>query len=375
MKKFKLVWLAALLMASTVGFTACDDDDDKGYDASSSNPAIEVVAKAKKHDTAILLCTFGSTFKESIKTYDNILADYEAAFPDADVYLSFTSRTCVNRVYAETGIDRFPPDLWLQALGGADYKKVAVQSLHVIPGEEFLSLMNTDVKKEFMIKLFPGIQVAKSPCLVYDEDDVEAVSEVLFDHYKDNLSDKKQILLLMGHGNPDKNYNANSKYTEVEEAMQALATNKNVFVGTVDYGDMLFWPLDKDEQPLPTPNAESVYSKLTKYCEDNNLQPSDITISLAPFMSIAGDHAHNDLWGIEDGDDFSAATPGADACWRLKLLKMGFKISTVESHNGSVDKCTINGLGDYPSIRKIWVNHLKDIYNDADEWQTGEDYQ
>lgn len=46
----------------------------------------------------------------------------------------------------------------------------------------------------------------------------------------------------MGHGNPDKNYNANTKYTETEEAMQALAANKNVFVGTVDYGDMLFWP-------------------------------------------------------------------------------------------------------------------------------------
>ena len=44
----------------------------------------------------------------------------------------------------------------------------------------------------------------------------------------------------MGHGNPDKNYNANTKYTETEEAMQALAANKNVFVGTVDYGDMLF---------------------------------------------------------------------------------------------------------------------------------------
>ena len=37
----------------------------------------------------------------------------------------------------------------------------------------------------------------------------------------------------MGHGNPDKNYNANTKYTETEEAMQALAANKNVFVGTL----------------------------------------------------------------------------------------------------------------------------------------------
>ena len=57
------------------------------------------------------------------------------------------------------------------------------------------------------------------------------------------------------------------------------------------------------------------------------------------------------------------------------MLKMGFKIATDESHNGDVDKCTINGLGDYASIRKVWVDHLKAIYNNADEWQTGEDYQ
>ncbi|WP_187368622.1 TonB-dependent receptor domain-containing protein [Parabacteroides johnsonii] len=125
---------------------------------------------------------------------------------------------------------------------------------------------------------------------------------------------------------------------------------------------------------VPT-SSEDKFLEVEETMKYNNLQPSDITISLAPFMSIAGDHAHNDLWGIEDGDDFSEATPGADACWRLKLLKMGFKIATDESHNGDVDKCTINGLGDYASIRKIWVDHLKTIYNNADEWQTGEDYQ
>ena len=78
-------------------------------------------------------------------------------------------------------------------------------------------------------------------------------------------------------------------------------------------------------------------------------------------MSIAGDHAHNDLWGIEEGDDFSAAAPNADACWRLKLLKMGFKLDTKES--------------DYDAVRQIWVNHLKALYNDAEAWETGEDYQ
>ncbi len=280
MNKFKYLLLAASLFASSAVFTSCDDGDDDN----TANPAEEVVKASKKHDTAILLCTFGSTFKESIKTYDATLADFQNAFPDADIYLSFTSRTCVNRVEAETGIARYQPDLWLQALGNAGYKKVAVQSLHIIPGEEYLSLMNTDVKKKFMIESFPSVQVVKSPCLVYDKEDVEAVAKVLYSHYSDKLA-------------------------------------------------------------------------------------------LAPFMSIAGDHAHNDLWGIEEDDDFSAAAPNADACWRLKLLKMGFKIDTKESHNGSLENCKIIGLGDYDAVRQIWVNHLKALYNDAEAWETGEDYQ
>lgn len=158
MNKFKYLLLAASLFASSAVFTSCDDGDDDN----TANPAEEVVKTSKKHDTAILLCTFGSTFKESIKTYDATLADFQNAFPDADIYLSFTSRTCVNRVEAETGIARYQPDLWLQALGNAGYKKVAVQSLHIIPGEEYLSLMNTDVKKKFMIESFPSVQVVKA---------------------------------------------------------------------------------------------------------------------------------------------------------------------------------------------------------------------
>ena len=85
MNKFKYLLLAASLFASSAVFTSCDDGDDDN----TANPAEEVVKTSKKHDTAILLCTFGSTFKESIKTYDATLADFQNAFPDADIYLSF----------------------------------------------------------------------------------------------------------------------------------------------------------------------------------------------------------------------------------------------------------------------------------------------
>ena len=90
MNKFKYLLLAASLFASSAVFTSCDDGDDDN----TANPAEEVVKASKKHDTAILLCTFGSTFKESIKTYDATLADFQNAFPDADIFVIYLPYLC-----------------------------------------------------------------------------------------------------------------------------------------------------------------------------------------------------------------------------------------------------------------------------------------
>lgn len=375
MKQMKYYLMAAALLAASSGFVSCNSDEDN-----VTNPVADFAASNKKHDTAILLCTFGSTFEESVKTYDAIEKDFKEKYGnEADIYLSFTSRTCVNRVYEATGIDRVQPDYWLEALGEAGYEKVAVQSLHVIPGEEYASLMGTDVKKKFMIERYPHIKVLKSPNLLDDENDVEAVASYLFEDYKTDLSNKKNIVLFMGHGNPDGVYqHANDMYTAVEEALQTKAANKNVFVGTVDYGEMLFCPEDWKSATMNVDDMADtyIYKKLVDYVKQNGGDYSDYTVYLVPFMSIAGDHAHNDMWGIDDKTEVKDALPEADCCWRLKIQKMGFNINTTEeSHNGSVDKCTIKGLADRANIRAIWLKHLTDRWNDADEWTTGEDYQ
>ena len=140
-------------------FTSCDDGDDDN----TANPAEEVVKASKKHDTAILLCTFGSTFKESIKTYDATLADFQNAFPDADIYLSFTSRTCVNRVEAETGIARYQPDLWLQ-----DSRKCRLQEgsgtvLTHHPGWGIPKLDEYGREEEIHDRVFPECSSRKKP--------------------------------------------------------------------------------------------------------------------------------------------------------------------------------------------------------------------
>ncbi|WP_303011111.1 sirohydrochlorin cobaltochelatase [uncultured Bacteroides sp.] len=380
MRKIDSLLIASAMVCGTMCMVSCSDDDDNSSQGSTANPVEEIVARSKTSNTAVLLCTFGSTFQESIKTYDAIIADYKAAFPNTDVYLSFTSRTCVNRVKSETGVDRYQPDLWLDAIGKAGYERLAVQSLHVIPGEEYLSLMNTDVKKNFMIAAYPSVKVLKGENLLASQEDVDEVADILYESYKDVLKDKKNVLLFVGHGNPDVNYShANEQYTNLETAMLELADNGNVFVGTVDYGSMLFYPELEKEDPTPADEEIAdtyIYKKLRNYCSKNDLNPSDITVHLTSIMSIAGDHAHNDLWGLEDDDSkVNEATPRSDYSWRLKLTNMGFTIDQTESHHGSVDNCTIKGLGDYADIRSIWLSHLKDKYNNEDEWETGEDYQ
>ena len=174
MKSFKFYLMAALVAAATcAGFTSCSDDDDA---ESTVNPATRVVAETKKHDTAILLCTFGSTYNESLDVYNDIIADFQKQFPQTDIYMSFTSRTCIGRAEASTGEARYKLDQWLKAIGDAGYARVAVQSLHVIPGEEYLSLMNTDIKKNFMIDWYPHIDVLKGANLLSTDDDTAEVA-------------------------------------------------------------------------------------------------------------------------------------------------------------------------------------------------------
>ena len=72
------------------------------------------------------------------------------------------------------------------------------------------------------------------------------------------------------------------------------------------------------------------------YCEKNGLNPSEVNVYLAPFMSIAGDHAHNDLWGLEamaEDDDVSSVEINTNEySWRERLLKFIVKSCVVSAN-------------------------------------------
>ncbi|NJK96512.1 MAG: cobalt chelatase [Bacteroidales bacterium] len=342
--------VSILLFSSVILYTSCSKNEDSNDDR---NP----VKIAKKHDIALLLCSFGSTYEQPQVTYDSIVADYQKAFPNADIYVSFTSRTIVSRVYAKIGEAFAQPDLWLKAIGEAGYSTVYVQSLHVIPGEEYLSLMNTDVKKNFMIP-FANVKVAKSACLLESEEDVEALANVLYTYYKSRL-DKGEVVALMGHGNPDSEYNhANEKYDLLEAKLQTLSGKQNIFVGTVDWGDKMF---------------SHVRDGIKAFAAKNGKTYSQVVVNLSPLMSIAGDHAQNDLLGdLEEGQTMVDVNPDEDDweagfSWKLKLQKLGFSIS---SEGTVTDPASFNviGLGDHKAIRAIWLKHMQEAAPNAESW-------
>ena len=146
MKKIKIFMMMLLAVLS---FAACDDDDDDSKQSIISEYTLndqQVAAQKAKSgkDKAVLLVAFGSTWTNAFAAFDETKRAYEAAFPDADVYFCFSSDICINRASAgEHGESRnyYEPRYLLHAIGAAKYKTVYVQSLQVIPGEEFANVV------------------------------------------------------------------------------------------------------------------------------------------------------------------------------------------------------------------------------------------
>lgn len=205
---------------------------------------------------------------------------------------------------------------------------------------------------------FPDVKVAKSACLLDTEEDVAEVAQTLYNYYKARL-DKGEVVALMGHGNPDTEYtHANERYNQLENALQTLSGQKNIFVGTVDWGEKMF---------------SHVLSELEAYAKREGKANKDVIISLAPLMSIAGDHAQNDLLGgLKEGQTMAGVDPyekdeDSEYTWKVKLEKLGFTINT----DGTVideDGFNVVGLADHAVIRKIWLKHMAKVADSAESW-------
>ena len=179
--------LAMMAFIASATFTACSSDDDDNSKQSNydryQQAVNQTVNTQKKSDKVILLVAFGSTWEQAYDTFDKVVDDYKAQFSGWDVFLSFSSAICINNARAGENVDPkdyYDPEHWLTAIGLAGYKQVVVQSLQVIPGEEyrrvrdsyvkdFMNNRNGDFTNEYMKSLDRQVVVG-TPLMAEEED-------------------------------------------------------------------------------------------------------------------------------------------------------------------------------------------------------------
>jgi len=347
MKKIKFLMIAMMAIMATVCFTACSDDDDEEANVIRYQNAVNsTVQNSKKNNKVILLVAFGSTWQQAYDAFDETVAAYKTSFPGYDVYLSFSSAICINRAAAGENVaprNFYAPYYWLKAFAKVKYSEIVVQSLQVIPGEEYTRVINYikdfsnnsdgDIDDDYLSKVTIKLGV---PLLQDAEKDVDAVAKALDKNFSSYAKDN--IFTFMGHGNPDSydTYKANIRYTQLEEALQAI--NPHYFVGTVDMAENF------KTNVLERMQAAGFTSGKV-YCH--------------PLMSIAGDHAHNDMSGDDDAWDngFEANEEGEveDTSWKMYFSHMGYECND----NTQI----VKGLLEVKDVRQIWMNHTKDAIN------------
>ena len=346
MKTIKYLMMAAVALMTALSFTACSDDDNDN----SSNyqkyqqEVTNMVNKQKKNDKVILLVAFGSTWEQAYDTFEKVVDDYKANFSGWDVYLSFSSIECINNARAGENVapkDYYDPEHWLNAIGQAGYKQIVVQSLQVIPGEEYRNVRDSYVKN-FMnnkngnfttayLKSLDRNVVIGTP-LMAEEEDAEALAEVLNKESDIKAAVAEGIVAFMGHGNPEgyDYYGGNIRYVQLEQYLRAI--NKNYYVGTVDMDQTLV----DDVLDYATNNATKA--------------------QLYPLMSIAGDHAHNDMADEEDEESWYSMFNAAGI--ETAAYETTFKEACWKKYQAGDDY--IPALAERSAVRKLWMNHTKD---------------
>jgi sirohydrochlorin cobaltochelatase len=182
------------------------------------------------------------------------------------------------------------------------FTHVAVQSLHTIGGAEYHELQKV-VGSFDQMGVFENI-ILGYPLLSSQEDMAKAVLAALKIIPKERK--QKQAVVFMGHGT---HHPANAFYAAF--MFQAQLKDPNVFIGTVE--------------GYPTIDDIKTWLKAKKIK----------TAWLLPLMSVAGDHAKNDMAGDENDS------------WKSILTQAGIKCKTV-----------LKGTAEYDEFANIWVDHI-----------------
>jgi sirohydrochlorin cobaltochelatase len=258
----------------------------------------------------ILLVAFGTSVPEAAASIDDLKRQAEAAFPGVPVRMAYSSKIIRDKTAGEGVVKRAPAQA-LADMAAEGFTEVAVQSLHAIPGKEFHDIIATAKAMEGLPKGIRKITVGLP--LLSSPKDIKAAAEAIVSTLPKPR--EGEAVVLMGHGTE---HPANAAYAALQLALWRL--DPSVFIATVE----------------GTPGIGEIIPDLKRQ--------GVRTVHLLPLMSVAGDHARNDMAG-----------PGEDS-WASKLKAAGF-----------TPKAQLTGLGSSPAVARLWIEHLKDAVKGLDQ--------
>ncbi len=259
----------------------------------------------KEMKTGILLVAFGTSEASARVSFENIGEKVKQAFPGVPVRWAFTSQIIRHKL-AKQGKMLDSTAMALAKMMDEGFTHVAVQSLHTIAGEEFHDLRRIAGAFANMGGGFEKILVGYP--LLGTENDLVRVTEAMIDNFPRERK-KSEAVVLMGHGTP---HPANAFYAAMMYHFQQK--DPLILIGTVEGAP----EIDDIKVMLKARKIKKAY--------------------LMPFMSVAGDHAKNDMAGDEDDS------------WKSVLTAEGIKCVPV-----------LKGTAEYDGIVAIWVDHLKAV--------------
>lgn len=243
---------------------------------------------------AIVMVHFGTTHDQTRDTYEAINDMVASEFEGADLFEAYSSRIVI-RLLGAKGIVKQTPLEMFRALKERGYTHLVVQSTHVIDGVEMESLRRD---AESVEGLFSEIRVGNP--LLYTPDDFQSVARAVVGR----VETQSDAVVLVGHGTYTP---ITSSYAMMDYVLKAEGYT-NWSVTTIEG----YPTIDNTLAEMKRIGAKSV--------------------TLVPFMYVAGVHAQEDIAGE----------------WRERIEEAGYRVDLF-----------LEGMGQNPMIQRIVVDHVK----------------
>ncbi|MDF2923318.1 MAG: sirohydrochlorin cobaltochelatase [Paenibacillaceae bacterium] len=255
---------------------------------------------------AILAASFGTSYPDTLtKSIAAIENEIASAWPERELRRAFTSSMIIRTLRERDGMSIDNVEEALDRLSADGFREVIVQPTHIINGEEYEKLAGMCSSRK---GLFAELRIGAP--LLSSTDDFLRVIRILAKEF--STLDRDTALVLMGHGS---GHFANSAYAAMDYMFKEQG-HPHIFVGTVE----------------AYPDVYTVLKQLDRTgCSK---------VLLSPLMVVAGDHATNDMAGDEEDS------------WKTIFTQKGYQVSTI-----------LKGLGEYPDIRSMYVEHIEDTLN------------